>query len=240
MKITAAAVKTEVARLADPARATFLQRFFRTGKGEYAEGDLLLGLTVPQQRAIAKHFRDLPLPEIEKLLRSKFHEHRLIALLLLCGRYERADGDSEQREELHQFYLEHTAWVNNWDLVDTSARTMVGEHVAPGQYGLLDRLADSDSLWERRIAIVSTYASIRKGELAPTFRIARRLLHDRHDLIHKAIGWMLREAGKQSPAELLDFLEKHYARLPRTALRYAIERFPEERRKQLLRGEFRT
>src|SRR5689334_17722327 len=137
MKITAAAVKTEVARLADPARATFLQRFFRTGKGEYAEGDLLLGLTVPQQRTIAKQFRDLPLPEIEKLLRSKFHEHRLIALLLLCGLYDRAEGDGEQREELHQFYLEHTDWVNNWDLVDTSARTMVGEHVPPGQYGLL-------------------------------------------------------------------------------------------------------
>ena len=240
MKITAAAVKKEVARLADPARATFLQRFFRTGKGEYAEGDLLLGLTVPQQRTIAKHFCDLPLPEIEKLLRSKFHEHRLIALILLCNRYERADGDDEQREELHQFYLEHTTWVNNWDLVDASARTMVGEHIAPGQYALLDRLAESDSLWERRIAIVSTYASIRKGELAPTFRIARKLLHDRHDLIHKAVGWMLREAGKQSPAELLDFLEKHYARLPRTALRYAIERFPEARRKKLLRGEFRT
>ncbi|WP_263410465.1 DNA alkylation repair protein [Terriglobus tenax] len=235
--MTAAHVKADVATLADPARAEFLQRFFRTGKGEYAEGDLLLGLRVPQQRVLAKRFAALPLAETKKLLRSKFHEHRLIALLILCAQYER--GDAEKREALHRLYREHTAYVNNWDLVDTSARILVGEHLPSENCRLLDRLAASDLLWERRIAMIATLAYIRKGELAPTFRIARKLLGDRHDLIHKAVGWMLREAGKQSPAELLEFLKANYAKMPRTALRYAIEHFPEARRKQLLRGEFR-
>lgn len=235
MKLTYAELLHDVDLLADPAKAAFLQGFFRTGKGEYAEGDLLLGLTVPQQRIIAKKFAALPLPEIKKLLRSKFHEHRLIALLILCARYPRSDSDGQQ--QIHRFYLDHTAWINNWDLVDTSARALVGEHLSPGSK-VLDQLARSESLWERRIAIVATHAYIRRGELEPTFRISRSLLADKHDLIHKAVGWMLREAGKQSPAALLEFLEANYSKLPRTSLRYAIERFPEPRRKQLLRGEF--
>lgn len=227
LRLTSAAIRREVDAHKDAVRAAFLQRFFRTGPGEYAEGDRLLGLTVPCQRLIARAFRDLPLREAEKLLSSEFHEHRLIALLILVDQYKRADAP--HREQLRRFYLEHLEGVNNWDLVDTSAAAL-------GDPDRFDELAVSPNLWHRRIAIVGTFSELRAGRVAMTFRIAEKLLDDRHDLIHKATGWLLREAGKICEPELLDFLRKHYDRLPRTTLRYAIERLDRGARKAWLRG----
>ena len=189
VKQTAAAVKREVEALADPERARFLQRFFRTGAGEYAEGDRLLGLTVPSQRLVAKAFRGLPFDEIEKLLASPFHEHRLIGLIVLVDQHTRADA--ERKGLLSRFYMDHLDAVNSWDLVDGSAAAMVGEHLA-GSKKMLDALVTSPVLWHRRIAIVSTFAELRAGRTALTFEIAERLLADEHDLIHKAVGWLLR------------------------------------------------
>ena len=231
-KPTLTALKRDVNALRDPARATFLQAFFRTGPGEYAEGDKFLGLTVPDSRKIAQAHRNLPLEGIEKLLAFEWHEHRLIALLLLDDRHKR--GTLERAAELHRFYLDHLGGVNNWDLVDTSARTLFGEHDPDGKLAL--RFAASDDLWHRRIAIVSTFAALRKGETNRTFLIAEKLLTDRHDLIHKATGWLLREAGKLDPTALLAFLRTHYNRLPRTTLRYSIERLDPIDRKLWLGG----
>ena len=226
-RLTAAAVRREVNAHRDSARAAFLQRFFRTGPGEYGEGDRLLGLTVPQQRVIAKAFRELPLPEAAKLLESEFHEHRLVALLILVDQYKRAAAAG--RGELRRFYLAHLEGVNNWDLVDTSAAALAD----PARFA---ELAVSPNVWHRRIAIVGTFSELRAGRVASTFRIAEMLLDDRHDLIHKATGWLLREAGKICEPELLDFLRRHYGRVPRTALRYAIERLGAGTRKAWLRG----
>lgn len=233
-KQTAAAVKREVAALADPVKAKFLQRFFRTGAGEYAEGDKMLGLTVPDQRVVAKAFRELPLVEIEKLLASAFHEHRLIGLIILCDQHSRAT-DEVRKVELSRFYLEHLAGVNNWDLVDATAVEMVGTHLK-GSRKMLEVLVASPVMWHRRVAIVSTFAELRAGRTALTFWVAEKLLADKHDLIHKAVGWLLREAGKRSQEEMLEFLRKHYARLPRTTLRYAIERLDVLDRKRWLSG----
>jgi 3-methyladenine DNA glycosylase AlkD len=230
---SAAAVKSAVAELSNPERAVFLQRFFRTGAGEYAEGDKMLGLSVPQQRSIVREFRDLPLVEIQKLLDSPYHEHRLIGLLMLVDQHGRAD--TRLQKELHRFYVKNLASVNNWDLVDTSAATLVGEHIA-GNAGLLRRLTRSKNLWHRRVAIVSTFAELRAGRTALTFQVSEELLGDPHDLIHKAVGWLLREAGKREPEDLLEFLRKHYDRLPRTTLRYAIERLDVSERKKWLSG----
>ena len=233
-KATAAAVKREVAALRDPEKALFLQRFFRTGAGEYAEGDRMLGLNVGDQRAVAKAFRELPLVEVEKLLASPFHEHRLIALIILCDQHKRA-ADAAKKLELSRFYLEHLQGVNNWDLVDASAAEMVGVHLQ-GSRRMLEGLVASPVLWHRRIAVVSTFAELRAGRTALTFWVAERLLADKHDLIHKAVGWLLREAGKRSQEELLEFLRTHYERMPRTTLRYAIERLDVLDRKQWLAG----
>jgi 3-methyladenine DNA glycosylase AlkD len=233
--LTAAAVKREVTALRDPARAKFLQGFFRTGAGEYGEGDKMLGLTVPDQRVIAKAFRALPLDQTAKLLESEFHEHRLIGLLILVDQHARADEAGKL--VLHRFYLERLGRVNNWDLVDTSAAELVGEHLhSDGK--LLRTLAKSSNLWARRVAIVSTFAELRAGRTALTFEVAQLLLLDKHDLIHKAVGWLLREAGKRDPQALLAFLRMHYGQLPRTTLRYAIERLePLERKAWLARPQ---
>lgn len=227
----------ELAEAADPGRASGLAWFFKTGKGEYAEGDKFLGLTVPALRKIALRYRALPLADLSRLLRSKWHEHRLAALEILVAQFE--NGDEAQKQQIFHFYLQHTAGINNWDLVDASAPYIIGEHLLTRPRNLLDELATSQNLWERRIAIVSTFAFIRKGETDDTYRISEALLGDKHDLIHKATGWALREAGKSCPPALLRFLKKHYRRLPRTTLRYAIERFPAEQRKQMLQGHFR-
>ena len=210
--------------------------FFKTGKGQYGEGDKFIGITVPAQRKIAVRYRKLPLAEIARLLESRIHEHRFTALEILVLQYEA--GEAAARQAIFDFYLEHTARINNWDLVDTSAPYIVGEHLASRPRKILYRLAKSSNLWERRIAVVATLMFIRAGDLEDTFAIARLLLGDGHDLIQKAIGWMLRETGKRSKQALLDFLQTNYSRMPRTSLRYAIERFPQAERNRILKGLF--
>ena len=227
-------LRRDLRAVSDPQRAGNLAWFFKTAKGQYGEGDKFIGITVPQQRKIARRYRDLPLQDIAELLRSPIHEHRFTALEILVARYEK--GSSEDRCRIFDFFLNNTACINNWDLVDTSAPYILGAHLADRPRDVLYTLARSPNVWERRIAIVSTAAFIRLGQLDDTFAIAALLLRDAHDLIHKAVGWMLREAGKQSEPALLRFLKQNYAAIPRTALRYAIERFPERRRKQILKG----
>lgn len=232
-----AGLKGDFAAAADPAKAALLARFFKTGRGEYAEGDKFLGLTVPATRAIAKKHRDLPLSDVAALLRSPWHEHRLCALLLLEAEFRR--GGPELREKIYKLYLANASFINNWDLVDLSAPRIVGVWLKDRSRAPLYELARSPLLWERRIAMLACFAFIYDGDGADGLKIARLLLGDKHDLMHKAVGWMLREIGKRcSEKLLLDFLEKNYARLPRTTLRYAIERFSVSKRKQFLAGRF--
>ena len=232
---------TDLDVLADPARAAVLQRFFKTSPGEYGAGDVFLGISVPVQRRTALRYRDLALKSIRQLLGSRIHERRFCALEILVWQYE--NGDPQERQAIFDFYLQNSSGINQWDLVDASAPYIAGEHLAGKtqtrrRLTILGQLAASANLWERRIAIVATLQTIRYGDVATTFEIAQMLLHDTHDLIQKAVGWALRETGKVSESSLLAFLERHYAALPRTSLRYAIERFPKERRKRLLRGDF--
>ena len=213
-----------------PKYAESLGRFFKCGPGEYGEGDCFLGIRVPDIRAVSK--RDDGSSEVGPLLRSKWHEERVLALLILVRRFER--GDATKRQEIFDCYLSSTQWINNWDLVDISAYQIVGRHLLDQPRRVLRVLAASHNLWERRIAIVSTFAFIRAGDCDDTFVLSKKLLHDPEDLIHKACGWMLREAGKKDLQALEDFLTKHQASMPRTMLRYAIEKFPEKRRKEYL------
>jgi len=235
-KPTRLQLERDLAAAADPQRAANLAWFFKTGKGQYGEGDRFLGITVPVQRRIALRYRTLPLKDIDRLLASKVHEHRFAAIEILVAQYERAG--EEARHEIVDFYLAHTSRINNWDLVDGSAPYIIGEHLITRPRDLLNRLAVSGNLWERRISIVSTLALIKNGEIKDTFRIARKLLGDKQDLIHKAVGWALRECGRVSRPALVSFLAKEYKRMPRTALRYAIEHFSPEERKKILAGDF--
>jgi 3-methyladenine DNA glycosylase AlkD len=218
----------------NPNRAAFLAHYFKTGKGEYGEGDIFLGITVPIRRKIAVQHRNLALADIKTLLESPIHEHRAAALDILAAQYRRADG--KQRNQIVRFYLSNTRCINNWDLVDASCRPILGEHLKTNPRAILNKLCHSKNLWERRIAIVSTMSLVWANELDDAFRIAEALLTDKHDLMHKAVGWVLREAGRKDRARLLAFLQTHYARIPRTALRYAIEHFPPDQRKKLLAG----
>lgn len=228
-------LRRELRDAADPEKAKLLERFFKTGKGEYAEGDRFLGVMVPVQRRIAKRYGHLPLHDITRLLRSPWHEERLIALFLLTSLYRKSDEGG--RKTIYEAYLAHTRYINNWDLVDLSAGSIVGGYLLKRSKTPLVRLARSKDLWERRIAILATFASIMEGECGPTLRIAELLLRDRHDLMHKAVGWMLREVGKRCSMEAEErFLKRHYRVMPRTMLRYAIERFPERKRKAYLLG----
>ncbi len=206
--------------------------FFKTGSGQYAEHDQFIGVSVPKLRIIAKEFYDLPLADITTLITSPFNEERLLALFILVDQYAKAS--EEKKEEIYQFYLNHLSYVNNWNLVDASAHLIVGAHLWKKDKNLLIRLAQSPNLWERRIAIVATWYFIRHNNLEWTFKIATMLLDDTHDLIHKAVGWMLREAGKRNETELLGFLDAHATKIPRTMLRYAIEKLPENVRKSYL------
>ncbi len=230
-------LKKDFAQAADPRRAGAMARYFKTGKGEYAEGDKFLGLAVPATRALAKRYKDLPLPDIKVLLRSPWHEERVCALMLLVERFDRAGA--AERKKIYKFYLTGTRFINNWDLVDMSAPGIVGGWLKDKSRAPLYRLAGSKLLWNRRIAVLACFNFIKDGESADALALARRLLDDEHDLMHKAVGWLLREIGKKcSKKVLLDFLKGSYARLPRTTLRYAIERFPAKRRKNLLAGIF--
>ena len=224
----------ELYALADPVDATFLQRFFKTGPGEYGAGDKFLGLRVPALRRLVHEYSELDDSHALEMLASSWHEERLLALLLLVHKYRR--GDSSQREKIHRAYLANARYINNWDLVDCSAEHIVGPQLDVGNIGLIEQLARSDNIWERRIAIISTFHFIKRGEFRPTLRIAGLLLRDTHDLIHKAVGWMLREVGKRDRRVEDAFLREHYRTMPRTMLRYAIERHPERLRKQYLKG----
>jgi 3-methyladenine DNA glycosylase AlkD len=229
-----AAIQRELENLADPGHAAILQRFFKTGPGEYGEGDRFRGLRVPVLRKLAKKFSDLPLNAAVSLLQSVFHEDRLLALLILIQRYY--PGDAALQGEIHRLYLEYRAYVNNWDLVDASAPHLLGHFLRDRPKDPLTRLAASRILWDRRMAIIATFDFIRQGNYDETLKIARLLLSDPEDLIHKAVGWMLREVGKREAAVAEAFLQAHYRRMPRTMLRYAIERFPEARRQGYLKG----
>ena len=217
---------------ADPSRVAVLQRFFRTQPGEYAEGDRFIGVTVPSIRRLARRFREAPLDEVDALLHSPVHEARLLALLLMVQSFRA--GDQRRRREIYTLYLSRTHFINNWDLVDSSAPQIVGAWLADRSPAPLRRLARSQSLWERRIAIVATHHFIRQGDLETTFAVADILLEDTHDLIHKAVGWMLREAGKRDALAERCFLASRHMRMPRTMLRYAIEKFPERERRSYL------
>jgi 3-methyladenine DNA glycosylase AlkD len=219
---------------ADESRIPGLQRFFKTGPGEYAEGDEFIGITVPDLRRICRECRDAPISDVLPLLGSRIHEERLLALLLLVETFRR--GTAETRGEVYRLYLANTKFINNWDLVDSSAPHIVGAWLFTRSRAPLRRLARSRLVWERRIAIIATQFFIRNGDLEETFRIADLLLTDHHDLIHKAVGWMLREAGNRNPKAERAYLESRYPRMPRTMLRYAIEKFPEAERRRYLAG----
>lgn len=224
--------RAAIKRLANPARAKLLQGFFKTGPGEYAEGDVFLGLTVPQVRVLAKDYRELTLDDLAVLLESKFHDERLLSLIVLVNQFERADDDGQKA--IYDFYLENRAGINNWDLVDTSAPRIVGGYLENRPRAMLHKLAKSKSLWDRRIAIVATWWLIRARDFDDCLQLCETLINDQHDLIHKACGWMLREVGKKDIATLKRFLALYKDKLPRTALRYAIERFSPEERKAYL------
>ena len=228
------AVRARVRAAADPKSAAILQRFFKTRPGEYGAGDVFIGVRVPALRAICRECSDLPVPQIRPLLRSRIHEERALALMLLVEAFRRADVAGRSR--IYELYLDSTAFINNWDLVDLSAPQIVGGYLQDRSRAPLRRLAKSRVLWERRIAIVATLHFIRQGDLDDTFGIADLLLADEHDLIHKAVGWMLREAGKRDGAALRRFLNRRSDRMPRTMLRYAIERFPPAERQKYLRN----
>lgn len=232
---TPLSILQELQALGSAEKAAHLSRFFKTGPGEYGEGDRFLGVTVPQIRAVAKAHIDLPLESVAVLLESPWHEARMCGLLTLVLRCKRKKTGEVGREEIFRFYLAHTKACNNWDLVDLTCPEIVGNFLLDKPRDVLFRLAESENLWEQRIALVSTFALIRKGEFAEIQTLALRLINHPHDLIHKAIGWMLREMGKRDRAELTDFLNRHGYKLPRTALRYAIEHYPEAERKAFLR-----
>jgi 3-methyladenine DNA glycosylase AlkD len=224
--------------LADPARAAGVARFFKTGPGEYGEGDQFLGIRVPDLRKVAREFRDLPLSDVTRLLASPWHEERLVALLILVRQY--ATGTPSRREAIYRLYMKHLHCINNWDLVDASAEHIVGAHLYAGRRVPLRRMARSPNVWERRIAMIATFHHIKRGRFAEPLRVAGWLLNDPHDLIHKAAGWMLREIGKRNLEAEERFLARHAAHMPRTMLRYALEGFSERRRRRYLaaRGTF--
>ncbi|MDA8138810.1 MAG: DNA alkylation repair protein [Desulfobacteraceae bacterium] len=232
--MSAAQIKSALKVLADPRQAEQLQRFFKTGPGQYGHGDRFLGIKVPQLRQLAKQHLDLDLNQAAKLLTTKIHEQRLVALLILTYQYPRLERAAQ--EAIYRFYLAHTTWINNWDLVDLSAPKIVGAHLLDADKAVLCDLAKSQSLWERRIAIIATMYFIYHGHFTDTLQLSSILLLDAHDLIHKAVGWMLREVGKRDQKVLEEFLLDNYRRMPRTMLRYAIERLPEPRRQQYLKG----
>lgn len=228
-------LRKELKALANPEKAKFLQRFFKTGKGEYAENDVLLGIKVPDSRKLAKKYKDLSRNEITQLLTSKFHEERLIALFILVLQYKK--GDEVTRKRIVDLYLSHTDYCNNWDLVDSSAPYILGDYLLDKPRKILYTLAHSKSLWEKRIAILATAAFIKHHEYEDTLKIAEILLKDPRDLIHKGVGWMLREVGNRDKATEIVFLNKYASTMPRTMLRYAIEKFPQHERASFMKRQ---
>ena len=223
-------LKKELRMKASPKKAKILQRFFKTGHGEYGEGDVFLGVVVPDIRKLVKEYSDLKLKEAVKLLHSKIHEERLTALLIMVSQFQAEKNE----EKVYNLYLKNTKYINSWDLVDLSADKIVGVYLASKSKLILCELSKSKNIWERRISIISTFCFIKNNRFEETLKIAKILLSDEHDLIHKAVGWMLREVGKRDLKTEEEFLKKYYKRMPRTMLRYAIEKFPEKKRKKYL------
>ena len=242
--LTLANLQRSLKSKANPKRAKLSKRYFKTGPGEYGEGDVFLGISSSVMRPIAKKYKDLKIREIGKLLKSKIHEERQTALFVLVEQFHSAmlkhntmlKHSTLVRHKIFNFYLKNTKYINNWDLVDGSAPKIIGEYLLDKNRKILYRLAKSKNLWERRIAILATYAFIRKNKFEEILKIAEMLLNDKHDLIHKAVGWMLREVGKRSPKTLEKFLKKHASKMPRVMLRYAIERFSEGKRRGYLKN----
>ncbi len=235
MNIKLAELRKRIKALASPAVSKTMQWFFKTGKGDYGEGDVFAGLRVPTQRKLAREFNDLTLKDLKTLLNSPVHEERLISLFILVDKYEK--GNEQEKESVFTFYLKSRSGINNWDLVDLSAPKIMGKHLLNKDRSLLFKFAVSKNLWERRIAMLSTFEFIRNNDFNTTLKIAQLLLEEKHDLIHKAVGWMLREVGKRDLETEEGFLKLHYKMMPRTMLRYAIEKFPESKRKKYLQGK---
>jgi 3-methyladenine DNA glycosylase AlkD len=236
--MSAAKAKKRLRDSADAGKAKVLQRFFKTGKGEYGEGDVFIGVVMPVIRGIAREFWELSLPDIQSLVRSKTHEERMLGFVILTLQFKREKRNESQRKALFDFYFRNRSYANNWDLIDVTAPKVMGEWFKdhPEQRGVLDRWSRSKNIWERRLAIMCTQPMIQVGEFRDTVRIAEALLNDPHDLIHKASGWMLRECGKRDASVLRSFLGKHSTRMPRTMLRYSIEKLsPRERSRWLNR-----
>ncbi|MFA5992646.1 MAG: DNA alkylation repair protein [Candidatus Pacearchaeota archaeon] len=231
-------LRKELKSMANSQKAKDLQRFFKTGKGDYGEGDIFLGVVVPEQRKITKKYAQLNLEDIRNLLYSKIHEERLIALLILVDKYKKSNNESEKRK-IFDFYLANSRNINNWDLVDLSAPNIVGDFLLnrKDERKILYKLAKSENIWERRIAVLATFTFIRNHDFEDSLNLSESLLKDEHDLIHKAVGWMLREIGKRDENVLEEFLKRYYEKMPRTMLRYSIEKFSKERRQKYLEGE---
>ena len=234
MNLSADVIRRELEDLQNPQRALFSLRFFKTAPGEYAEGDLFRGIAATPLRRIAKEYRDLSLKEVRGLLRSEYHEDRLVALLILIHHYDA--GTDRVKKMIYELYLKNTKFINNWDLVDASAPHIVGAYLWDKDRKPLSKLALSKILWERRIAILATFHFIKRGDVSETLKLALLLLSDPEDLIHKAVGWMLREVGKRNAKAAESFLRTHYPQMPRTMLRYAIEKYPPAKRRQFLEG----
>jgi 3-methyladenine DNA glycosylase AlkD len=228
-------IRKKVSKLANKDKAKVLRSFFKTGPGQYGENDVFLGITVPVLRRVSKECSTTSIADMMRLLRSPFHEERVLALFLLVGAYIR--GDDAAKKKIYSLYLKNTRYINNWDLVDLSAPNIVGHHLRDKGRKPLYTLATSRDLWKKRIAILATFTFIRQNDFADTLNISQLLLRDEHDLIHKAVGWMLREVGKRNLQTEEKFLKQHYRIMPRTMLRYAIERFPERKRKKYLNGD---
>lgn len=226
-------IRTALREYATETDAIALKRFFKTGPGEYGEGDRFLGVRVPATRLVARKYRGIPLADTLTLLHSEFHEERLLALIVLTHKYQK--GSPGEQSEIYRIYLNNTRYINNWDLVDASAEHIVGAYLLNRSRKPLHALAHSETMWDRRIAIMATFHFIRNDEFDETLKIAETLVHDTEDLLHKAVGWMLREVGKRDRKKEEVFLKKHYQRMPRTMLRYAIEKFPENLRQQYLK-----
>jgi 3-methyladenine DNA glycosylase AlkD len=227
-------LRKDLRKFERPEKAKFLKRFFKTGKGEYAEGDLFLGLMTNETRGVANKYSNLGFPDLAKLLSSRIHEERVVALMILSRRFDKAG--SLERKEIYDFYLENLDGVNNWDLVDGSAANIIGKYLFESKESrdFLFDYAKSGNLWKRRIAMMSTFFYIKQNDFKDALKIAEILLNDKHDLIHKAVGWMLREIGNRDLNVEEEFLKKYYKKMPRTMLRYAIEKFPESLRKEYL------
>jgi len=234
-------LKSRIEKSRNPKKARDLQRFFKTRKGEYGEGDVFYGIMVPIQRKISKEFLHITLNDISELLDSDVHEKRMIGLFILIKHYEKAAKEKNEplKKQIFEFYLKNAAKnnINNWDLVDLSAPNIVGNYLIDKDRKILYDLVNSKNLWEKRISVLATFAFIRQGDFKDSLKISEILLYDSHDLIHKAVGWMLREVGKRDLGVLEEFLKNHYRKMPRTMLRYAIEKFPESERKKWLNGE---